>query len=43
MVRLYHRLQPASLLYRGPRGVEALWLFGVGVSFRAMGRPVLLV
>ena len=36
-------LVPAvSLLYEGARGgVEALWLLGVGVSWRAMGRPTL--
>jgi hypothetical protein len=32
----------ASLLYQGARGgVETLWLLGVGVSWRAMGRPLL--
>ena len=32
-----------SLLYQGARGgVEALWLLGVGVSWRAMGQPMLV-
>jgi hypothetical protein len=34
----------ASLLYHGARGgAEALWLIGVAVSWRAMGRPMLLL
>jgi hypothetical protein len=32
-----------SLLYQGPHGVETLWLLGIGVSWRAMGQPALLV
>ena len=33
-----------SLLYQGVRGgVEALWMLGVGVSWRAMGQPMWLL
>ena len=33
-----------SLLYQGAHGgVEALWMLGAGVSWRAMGQPMWLL